>query len=97
MKQFTLLPSAAEGLRKALLIRMLFLGGVVITVVFIVPMIMTGDTTFNLAEWITLLFFLALSPIMYFVGQICSHGVGNCIHWRDGLFVDRAAAQQECE
>jgi hypothetical protein len=65
MKYFTLLPEAANGLRKALLNRLLFLAGIVVTVVFIAPMALSGDTTVNLSSVITLILLSIILAVVY--------------------------------
>jgi len=68
MKHFTLLPEAANGLRKALLYRLLFMTGIVVTVVFIVPMVLSGETSFNLSSGITLILLSIILAVVYKLG-----------------------------
>jgi hypothetical protein len=66
MNQFSLLPSASKGLRKGVLIRLAIAFGVVLTMVFIVPMIMAGSMEIDRASIIMiLLLFTVLFPITY--------------------------------
>src|SRR5690348_10829915 len=67
MKKFILLPDAAKGLRKTLLTRLLLLAGIVVMVVFVVPMILSGEATFDLSSGLTLLLLgIALTISYYF-------------------------------
>lgn len=67
MKKFILLPDAAKSLRKILLTRLLLLAGVVVMVVFVVPMILSGNTTVDLSSWLTLLMLgIVLTGTYYF-------------------------------
>jgi hypothetical protein len=68
MKHFALLPEAANGLRKALLNRLLFLAVIVVTVVFIVPMALSGETSINLSSVITLVLLSFILAIAYKLG-----------------------------
>jgi len=68
MKYFTLLPEAANGLRKTLLIRLLFMAGIVITIVFIVPMVLSGETGFSLSTGITLILLSIILAVVYKLG-----------------------------
>lgn len=68
MKQFTLLPDAANVLRKTLLSRLLFMTGIVIIAVFIVPMVLSGEFSVDLSTGITLVIIAVMLAITYKLG-----------------------------
>ncbi|MGC3944826.1 MAG: hypothetical protein QM762_09955 [Chryseolinea sp.] len=66
MKKFILLPDAAKGLRKTVLTRLLLLAGFVVMIVFVVPMIQSGNTTVDLSAWLTLVMLGIVLCVSYY-------------------------------